>query len=473
MYCTNCGTQVSVKAKFCSKCGTELSFPEDVIEEMVTEQKEARKEKVSEKEKKQQTWKYTIPIFLLLLIMLSTAFLPMIKFDAGTTVSLVGTFAEDIKQVVQESNFQNKDEILSYFNEEDVSALSQDSSLEESEEIIKMYFDTERSYISATDLIFHKAQDNPFGFSEDQVEELEAVANVNKGIEMAGTILKTFYVLLLLYVVVFGVCVWMKCSKKVCLVLAMIYSVLTGVISGVLLWGAPGIISEKTWDYASIKLVEAAEMSILEMQQQLGAKLSVLEKLCAYAIELLWNNVLGISFLIMFICSVLMIIYALILLISKSAVMPKKVTSMVLVVGLCVTTMTGCGKSSLSFTEEEMVALNEMINNEIMKLEQNRESVDLIALDSVRAAYAIALGSTQLNYIQCDSTGLDAGIRESIENTLGKSLEEIEKELCSKSCKGQKLFFYHAGADYSVSVGSQEGVQGTRGTVFCSSACFY
>ncbi|MCI5884252.1 MAG: hypothetical protein MRZ84_09540 [Eubacterium sp.] len=96
---------------------------------------------------------------------------------------------------------------------------------------------------------------------------------------------------------------------------------------------------------------------------------------------------------------------------------------------------------------------------------KSQESNDRNKVNMVHTAFTTAIaGHIYLSDIYgVTADELDATLKEEIENVLGQSIEEVEKEFQSPSCEGKRLYFYYSNNTIVVGVGSVEGTENQEG----------
>lgn len=96
---------------------------------------------------------------------------------------------------------------------------------------------------------------------------------------------------------------------------------------------------------------------------------------------------------------------------------------------------------------------------------KSQESNDRNKVNMVHTAFTTAIaGHIYLSDIYgVTADELDATLKEEIENVLGQSIEEVEKEFESQACEGKRLYFYYVNNNIVVGVGSVEGTENQDG----------
>ena len=98
---------------------------------------------------------------------------------------------------------------------------------------------------------------------------------------------------------------------------------------------------------------------------------------------------------------------------------------------------------------------------------RSQESADRSRVDTVYTAFQTAIACQpyqsvrDINGVTADE--LDASLKQEMENVLGQSIEEVEKEFQSPACEGKRLYFYYSNNTIVVGVGSVEGTENQEG----------
>lgn len=96
---------------------------------------------------------------------------------------------------------------------------------------------------------------------------------------------------------------------------------------------------------------------------------------------------------------------------------------------------------------------------------RSQESADRSKVDTVYTAFTTAIASqiylSDIYGVTADE--LDASLKQAMENVLGQSIEEVEKEFKSPACEGKRLYFYYVNNNIVVGVGSVEGTENQDG----------
>jgi hypothetical protein len=96
-------------------------------------------------------------------------------------------------------------------------------------------------------------------------------------------------------------------------------------------------------------------------------------------------------------------------------------------------------------------------------VEKEKENHDLSSVESVFSAFNAALAAQRVTgTVEGTSAMMDESLREELEKSLGRKLNDVEAELQSDACKGKGFYFYFSSErlDISVAVETKEGCEG-------------
>lgn len=138
----------------------------------------------------------------------------------------------------------------------------------------------------------------------------------------------------------------------------------------------------------------------------------------------------------------------------------KKKSVFICLLCLVMLMLCSCGSwDAATITGED---IDSIVGPEVAK---SQESADRSRVDTVFTAFTTAIASqiylSDIYGVTADE--LDASLKEEMENVLGQSIEEVEKEFESQACEGKRLYFYYVNNNIVVGVGSVEGTENQDG----------
>lgn len=444
MYCKKCGAELLDNSKFCGNCGTELTkrrqekITEDETELETNLQKKPAKVK---KEKRYLRMPFMIMILLCMILTGVGFFVPIINFDTKTTREVVQEAVSEIKGEIDKTDVHNKDKINSCIQEE-VSRWEKENYIEKMQMGIQYTANVSDSKISLWDLIVL-----PEGAVRRAIQYYEQENGVDDEIhgsweaEMGDALFEVKIVLIVIGIIMVFILISIvlvtifKRTKFICLICSSVYSAIIAVGVVIFIWGLPQIV----WDVLP--------------QSDLGYGVeytSVVNKFVGRIIYISWDHIVASGVYILLLGSVLLFLVSLISLVSFNKIGKKKknkakspALAMFFVCSVAVFSLTGCGVKDTNLNDQERVQLGKLIDQEFGKMMQGEyEQYDYELLLSVEKVFAEVIKGQNMKYMYRRTTdNLPYSIKTSMEEKLGKTLEEVQKEFKSEACKGQIIHF--------------------------------
>lgn len=465
MYCHNCGTEILENSKFCGNCGCslleaaehqpaveEIPAPEPLAEMQVTKQK-------TKKERRYFRLIHTIPLSILLVAIFVSLFLPMVKFDSNTVNEITDSVVQDVASEMRKTSNANKDECIAAL-EDEVENWKADGFSEKIENGVQNTLDTSGTTISMWNvfmlpddvvnraLLYYSQETgsvNSYHMAwESETEDMIFIAKIVIGAIGIVTILLLIAIILVTI---------RKRTKFICLIFTTIFSLILTVGSAFLLWGLPGVI----WQ----------EIPVSDLGIGNGYE-SLMNKLIGRIVYTAWEHMAMPGLYLLFIAAVLLLLISIVSMITfskkrsgKKAAISNAPLLVILICGVSILSLSGCGVRDTEIDESERVQLEQAIDTIMEQLEIEKEWKDYKTLESVYTAFDETRRELDLNYVyNKTSEELEGQLKEGIEEKLGKTIEEVEDGFQADICKGQKIYFYlsYISNRISVSIGSPVGI---------------
>lgn len=440
MQCPKCGAELLDNSKFCGNCGQVITVPEETVTSVDSQKGNLKPEKKVKERKERRYLRlvHLIPIALCLVAICVSFFIPILKFDTDTVNHVADQVAADVEQDIKKVSNAETEEICEIFHQE-MDQWKGDN-LGHVQKIVQQSLDTTGTNYSMWNLITM-----PDGIVKRVLTYLEQEkvdiseyrgaweAETADTISLAQKILIVIGVMAILLLIALILVKVLKRTKFVCLILTTIYSALLMVGSALIIWGLPGII----WSAVP--------------QSDFGAGveyISLIHKLIGKVIYRSCDQMIMPGVYVLFVASAALLIFSVLSMVTfnkkgkaKKKKVKKSAMAILLVCGVTISSLTGCG--SVQDTELNDGERTQLVNMFRYSVNVNREREDYKTLQMVKESlvYAVKKLGIDKSAYRVNSDGLSDSLKQSMEEKMGKTIEEVEQSFKSDVCKGKRIIF--------------------------------